>query len=190
MMLYLIRHGHTEGTENRLYYGVTDYQLTAAGRAEIAANRDAGIYPPPGGKLFFTSELSRTKDTLRIIYGDVPFSSSAAINEINMGDYEGHSHEELMNTPGYRKWLDHFTYELPYPGGESAGQLRARALPYLEALAAGGDAVVVCHGGVIGAVMQSWFGRIGDDFYQWLPAPSRGFAVKFENGAPAGYTAI
>lgn len=190
MTLYLIRHGHTLGTEERRYYGLTDYPLTEAGCAEIAANRDAGVYPAPENKRFITSRLSRTHETLEIIYGAVPYTESAEINEINMGIYEGKRHEELMTTTEYPLWLDTYSYEQPYPGGESAVQLRDRAVPYLRSLMNGGDTVVVCHGGVISAAMLAWFGNPDDSFYIWLPEPSRGFAVYCENGAPVSYAAL
>ena len=41
--LYLIRHGNTEGTERKLFYGSTDLPITQSGRQEVEAKRRRGL---------------------------------------------------------------------------------------------------------------------------------------------------
>lgn len=72
--LVLLRHGRTEGTERHLYYGATDLPLLEDGVRELKDAARRGVYPAPGGFSFVTTGMRRTTETLRAIYGDVPFS--------------------------------------------------------------------------------------------------------------------
>ena len=53
----------------------------------------------------------------------------------------------------------------------------------------GRDAVsiVVCHGGVIAAIMEILFPGERENFWQWIPDPGHGYTVYFENSDPDSY---
>ena len=72
--LVLLRHGRTEGTERHLYYGATDLPLLEDGVQDLQLAAARGVYPSPDGFTFVTSGMLRANQTLRAIYGDVPFS--------------------------------------------------------------------------------------------------------------------
>jgi broad specificity phosphatase PhoE len=50
-----------------------------------------------------------------------------------------------------------------------------------------GDAVVVCHGGVIGVMMGHLFPKENRNFYAWQPPPGGGYTLRVQNGVLVGF---
>ena len=50
--------------------------------------------------------------------------------------------------------------------------------------------IVVCHGGVISAAMETFFPNERENFWQWIPDPGHGYTVYFEGGEAGSYTAF
>ena len=179
--IYLIRHGATRANEQHLYCGSTDLPLSEAGAAalgKLSYGMDAERY--------VTSGMKRTNETLRILFGNVPFREEAAFREVDFGVFEMRSYGELKDDPAYQAWLAGDNEKNVPPGGESGEAMKARALPAFGALAAlPGDTVLVTHGGVIAAIMEAAFPGEGKNRYQWQPAPGHGYAV-----TPEEYQAI
>lgn len=189
--IWLIRHSTTEGVEKHWLYGWADLPLTESGVRLVEESRRLGIYPPAKGKDLFSSGLLRATQTLRGIYPDTPFQVDEGFKEMNVGDYECHTHEELLQMPGYEEWLYDATGETACPNGESMKSFTARVCGAFHALAERQqrDAIVVCHGGVIASIMQACFpGEKG--FYNWVPAPTRGFAVHMVEDKAVSFTEI
>lgn len=192
----LIRHGITEGNKNRLYYGHSDIPLASEGVDELVRLAKAGIYPDSASAEFYTTGLTRTEQTLFLIYGDRPHGRIDALREINFGDFEMKTYEELKDTEEYRIWVADEKGELAPPGGESVrafyeriregfAELKNRHL--LKTLSMRHQAeealsVVVCHGGSISAVMEALFPGEKENFYQWIPDPGHGYLLTLENG--------
>ena len=103
--LVLLRHGRTEGTERHLYYGATDLPLLEDGVQDLQLAAARGVYPSPDGFTFVTSGMLRANQTLRAIYGDVPFSVIGDLREVNFGIFEMKSYEDLKTEPVYQDWL-------------------------------------------------------------------------------------
>ena len=72
MIIYLIRHGKTEANEKWLYCGSTDLPLSEKGREELRR-----IHYDIRNVRFLTSGMKRTNETLRILFGDVPFEEDS-----------------------------------------------------------------------------------------------------------------
>lgn len=179
--VYLIRHGATRANEGHLYCGSTDLPLSEQGAAALGQLRyeiDAARY--------VTSGMKRTNETLRLLFGNVPFRENPAFREVDFGAFEMRGYEELKNDPAYQNWLTGDNEENVPPGGESGAEMKARVLPAFAALSSlPGDTVLVTHGGVIAAIMEAAFPGEGKNRYQWQPRPGRGYAV-----TPTGYQAI
>lgn len=71
-IVYLIRHGHTAGTESDLMYGDTELPVTHDGLREVADFAARGIYPDPEGAAVYTSGMIRALQTLAVMYGADP----------------------------------------------------------------------------------------------------------------------
>ena len=166
MKLTLLRHGQTEGSLRELYYGAADIPVLPESLAALHAN--AAAYPT--APRYFTSGLLRTEQTLQAIYGDVPHTRLPGLREMDFGDFEMRSYEELKDDPAFRCWAEDSEHN-PCPNGESAPQTM----------------VCVIHGGVIAGFMMTWFGGLRVDWYR---AAGTGYQVTFENGVPTGWVRV
>ena len=174
--ILLIRHGRTEANERRLYCGSTDLPLSPAGREELEALR--GAYEPGTGCRFLSSGMRRTDETLRLLFGPVPFETDARMREMDFGTFEMRGYEELRNDGDYQRWLEGDNEANPCPGGESGEDMRARTLAaWRDVLSDGRDTVIVTHGGVVAAVMASAFPEAGRNRYEWQPLPGHGYLL-------------
>lgn len=178
MRLILFRHGRTEANERHLYCGSTDLPLSEAGREELRALRASGALPAIDGMRVVLSGARRCQETLEELYGAVPFEVEPGFWEMDFGDFEMRSYEELKNDPAYLAWITGDNEANAAPGGESGDGMRARALKALGGLLEDNrPAAIFTHGGVIAAIMQSLFPGESKNRYQWQPAPGRGYVI-------------
>ena len=174
MILYLIRHGRTAANEAHLYCGSTDLPLSPAG-AEALKDLSYQV----GAVRFVTSGTRRTNETLGILFGDVPYTVDPRFREVDFGVFEMKSYNALKEDPAYQTWLSGDNEENVPPEGESGNQMRARVLEALGEIRE--DTVVVTHGGVIAAIMETLFPEEGKNRYQWQSAPGHGYKIQLES---------
>lgn len=188
MKLTLIRHGRTEGNERRLYYGSTDLPLLERSVSELAALGLSGSYPK--AEHYYTSGMTRAEQTLEALYGPVPHEILTDMREIDFGDFEMRTYEELKLDPAFIEWCTGDNEKNVCPGGESGVMVTERALRCLAPIiAADEDAVIITHGGVIGGVMASFFPG-PDGRYRFTPEPGEGYTAEFIDGIPVSVTKI
>jgi len=190
--IFLIRHGITEGNERKWYYGSSDLPLSAEGMEEIKRLSGEGIYPLPDGAAFFVTELMRTRQTLFLIYGNVPYRVIPELNEMSFGRYEKKSHQELMESERYRKWLKTGDRDLAFPAGESINGFNERIMRGFSGLLSFHErkSIVICHGGAISHIMAECFPEEKEHFIQWIPLPGRGFCLHLNDGKVCGHEAL
>lgn len=89
MYLYLVRHGQSEGNAKRLFFGHTDYPLTALGREQ--ARQAAKKLSSVSFSRCVTSDLLRAWETAQICVGARALrpEKNAALREQFMGALEG-----------------------------------------------------------------------------------------------------
>lgn len=113
--LHLIRHGMTEGNVSGQYIGLTDLSVTTNGIIELKKLKADDIYPKCG--LVFSSPLVRATETAKIIYPEADIIVNDNFREIDFGEFEGKTPNDLKDNEDYAKWVGG---ELPAaPGGES-----------------------------------------------------------------------
>ena len=173
MNIYLIRHGKTPANEQRIYCGSTDMSLSEGGIEELKE-----LSYDIKNVRFVTSGMKRTNETLKVLFGDVPFEEDRRLREIDFGVFEMHSYEELKDREDYQQWItgDH-NANIP-PEGESGQQMAERVLEAFREIHE--DTVLVVHGGVISAIMQHCFPGEGKHLYEWQP--KNGFGYHLSNG--------
>ena len=177
MSIYLIRHGKTRANEDHLYCGSTDLPLSPAGLAELRELR-YDIHPTR----FVTSGMRRTDETLKALFGNVPFTADARFREVDFGSFEMKSYDMLKDDPAYQAWITGDNEANVPPQGESGVQMTRRAwAAYQEIAERGQNSVLVTHGGVIAAIMAELFPAEGKNRYQWQSAPGHGYRI--ENGS-------
>lgn len=203
--IYLIRHGITEGNEKRWYYGGADLPLTEGGKQALQALVDREIYPPlPEDADLYTTGLVRTEQTCEILFGPRPHGVIGSLREMEFGDYECKTYSELSQYADFETWAWDQTGDVALPGGESKNQFADRIKDGLAELIGrhrlrelshrhdGKPAVsaVVCHGGVISAIMQQLFPEEKGSMWDWMPSPGFGYAVTLEKGDAVMYEKI
>jgi alpha-ribazole phosphatase len=178
--LVLIRHGRTDGSDRRLYYGATDLPVNEAGLRELKAR--AGEYPSCEGFRVLTTGYLRTEQTLRAICGEVPHEAAPELGEIRFGIFEMKSYDELKNRADYQTWLAGDWMANVPPGGESFNMAQSRVRRALEGLLRRPeDVYAVVHGGTIITIMQQLFPEIVRSSYEWLPQPGFGYEADLKN---------
>lgn len=150
--LYLIRHGITSGNLEGKYIGTTDLPLCEEGVDAISSLVALDVYPHV--QKVYSSPLKRCLETVDIIYPERLLKRIDGIAEMDFGEYEGKTHEELSADKDYIEWLKG-GYEAAAPGGESFGHFTIRCLDGLEEIFKDmmandvTSAAVITHSGVI-----------------------------------------
>ena len=203
--ILLIRHGITEGIQKRWFYGWADLPIVPEGYEQLRQYKKEGAYPElPEDTKYYTTGFVRTTQTLQALFGDVPHTVIPDMKEINFGDWECQTFDELSQKEGGKEWLENADGTFVFPGGESMNEYVERIkrgnkelIGYhrMQELAhrhSGKDAVsvMVCHGGSISATMVNWFPGEKDNFWAWTPMVGLGYIVYFENGEPKSYDAL
>jgi alpha-ribazole phosphatase len=170
MTIYLIRHGKTEANEKHLYCGSTDLPLSAEGRQELQ-----NIWYDIKNVRFLTSGMKRTDETIRILFGDVPYETDPRFREVDFGIFEMHGYDQLKNTPEYQTWLAGDNEANVPPEGESGKQMKERVLAAFSEIKE--DTCVITHGGVIAAIMEHLLPEENKNRYQWQPRPGEGYCI-------------
>ncbi len=149
--IYIVRHGETKWNAEGRIQGHTDIELSDRGReqARAVARRLSG----ESLDLAYSSDMSRTRDTARIILGErnIPLKSVPELREYNKGVFEGLTVEEYQQQYPelYRASLVNDPDFAP-PGGETIRQCNARLTQFVAGLREQrpeGSLLIVGHGG-------------------------------------------
>ena len=167
--VYLMRHAKPELPMNgRVYYGQTDYPLSAQG---IAAAEEVGEYLK--GKITFdylyASDMIRAQQTARLVAPYLPITTVPALREVNLGEWEGRGYDEVREQ--FREIYEargvKFAEVAP-PGGETFGELQRRTVPAFEEILSArrsGAILIVAHGAAIWSILARCFGLDLNDMF-------------------------
>ncbi len=156
-MLWLIRHGETEWSLSGAHTGRTDIPLTPAGEesaraigAELAGHKFAMVLTSPRQRAMRTCELAGYGDQAQV---------DPNLAEWNYGDYEGRTTDQIhVERP------DWFLFRDGVPGGETIGQVAARALDVIDrAVQVEGDVALFAHGHILRILTACWLGLPPED---------------------------
>lgn len=190
MQLYFIRHGESEanilgefsnhGWKHPLTpLGVQQAQTLAQQLADCAAGgrRVARIYSSPVMRAVQTAEILS-------IALQVEMELAEPLREWSVGIFEGRRDEAgwLMHRQVQEDWFEHNRPESKMPGGENLHEIRARFLPFLQALIekhapAGEDLALVAHGGLYRAMLPEVFKNLTRDLLARLIFPNCGYVL-------------
>jgi len=183
--IYFIRHGQTDWNVARKVQGQTDIELneTGHGQARDVARALAQLEPDPQKFQFFSSPLTRTRQTMDYVLE--AYNVDAAIvqfddrlREVSFGEREGWTWPEL-NAQGIEPRVDPESYfHWRPPGGESYADVAARVKDWLVGVDK--PSIVVAHGGVSRIFRGILLGQTGAE-YVGLKVPQTKF-FKVESG--------
>ncbi|MBR6701947.1 MAG: histidine phosphatase family protein, partial [Clostridia bacterium] len=86
------------------YIGHTDVSLSQTGKDELTAICDEYGYPEV--ESVFSSPLKRCTETAGIIYPDKTPIIIEDLSEMNFGEFEGKTAEELKSNEAFAGWLE------------------------------------------------------------------------------------
>lgn len=176
MELWLIRHGMTEGNKTGKYIGITDEPLSPEGR-ELLLGKE---YPVP--EAVFISPLKRCRETAEILFPGVKAIAVEELAECDFGHFENKNYLELTGDEEYQAWIDS-NGTLPFPGGESGEEFRARVLEGFRKVLDECErlelrkAALVAHGGTIMTIMEK-YGKPKKSFYEWHLKNGEGYLLE------------
>ena len=182
MKIHIIRHGLTEGNLNHEYSGWDDTPLAAEGIEELHQLKKELSYPKVD--VHFSSDLSRARDTHAIIYGEEnePILLKE-MREIYFGDFEGKTVKETKNVP----FFDGFFKGQRIANGETYDEFSARVnrglsdiINYLKKNNYE-EASLVCHSGVVKAIILILEELEPHNFYQFNILNGRGIVITFDD---------
>ena len=175
MLLFMIRHGETEGNVKRLFYSQLDMPLTENGRRQALALRP--LLEKYTFDRVYASDLSRAVETAKLVLPDREPILMPQLRECQMGCIDGCTHAEIIGK--YGPLNDHYE---PF-GGESPEDMCRRVKPFLEQLEADpcDRAVAFAHSGTLKAVARLALGM--DCAVSGLLSTNCNIAVfRYENG--------
>lgn len=182
MKLILIRHGKTEANEKHLYCGSTDLSLSEAGVNELLELKQTKKYPSAEKMRVITSGMKRCEETLTLLYGELPHDTNPNFREMDFGEFEMRSYEQMKNDPAYIAWISGDNDSNVTPGGESGVMMTARVIRAFDDIKnAGKDTLLVTHGGVIAAIMTHLFHEENKNRYQWQPSEGGGYEIELDS---------
>ncbi len=151
--LALLRHGHTEWNRAGRIQGRSDIQLDDDARQDLSA---FSLPQPWDTAAIWSSPLARARETAQLVSGQDPMMS-AALTEMNWGDWEGLRGADLIadTGSGYRH-IEDWGWDFRPPNGESPADVKVRLRPWLDSLR--GDTVAVCHIGIMRVILALAWG--------------------------------
>lgn len=195
-IVYLIRHGHTAGTEQNIMYGATELPITEEGLREIRTMAARDVYPGPEDAILYTSGMLRTEQTFEAIYGDAEHFVAPLLREINFGKFEMMTIEEILDDDYGQAWLRGEIDTPEFEGGDSLHGFRTRVNQGLSEIicdaAEKGTArvIAVIHGGVMSYLMEDLFPEDMEDMWDWTPHPGCGYMIEVDDGTAVAWKPI
>ncbi|RSD28948.1 histidine phosphatase family protein [Mesobacillus subterraneus] len=170
VVITLFRHGLTEDNKRQAYLGWTDSPLVPG-----------QVFPEVlvSYQQIYTSDLRRCRETAEALFpGRVPVKMEE-FREMNFGEWEGRTYEQLKAKPLYQKWLADPFAAVP-PHGESFSEFARRVESgwskiTREILENGiKTSAIVTHGGVIRYLLTQ-YGSEEKSFWDWRIPHGHGY---------------
>lgn len=175
MSVTMLRHSITTDNEQRLYSGSrSNCALSAKGR-ELAESRGAD----PSVGLVYVTPMLRTAQTASILFPKAMQVVVPGLTEMDFGDFEGRSADQMEHDAAYRAWVDSMC-EDACPNGESRATFVERtnqAFAELVASAIDNDETsltIVAHGGTLMALLSS-YALPHRSYWDWSAKPCHGY---------------
>ncbi|MCD4690138.1 histidine phosphatase family protein [bacterium] len=183
--IVLVRHGETEFNREGVFRGRYDVGLNDVGREQAEAA--AAALARESITAVYSSPLSRAFDTAKAVagrHGIAPVVDEAFHN-IDLGEWQGAKKEtvRIEQPDAWALWTTE-PERLRIPGGETLEELRARAFPRLEKLAARHDGervAIVSHRSVIRVLAGAILGMTERYFWRFY-MDNAAFSLLRRNG--------
>lgn len=123
--LSIIRHGLTSANDTATYIGSrSDYSLSEKGINALWNKMDEFDYPKV--QRVYSSPMKRCLETAEIVFPYREVQIVENITELDFGEFDGKSVNELIDREDYREWLKGGSPDMRPPGGESTEEMLLR----------------------------------------------------------------
>lgn len=172
LTIHLIRHGKTQANIDRKYIGHTDEPLVNWQALDM----------PIQTKKVYGSDLIRCEQTAYLYFPEAEYVAVSNLRELNFGQFEMKTYEQLKNEPYYREWIADPENVTPLDG-ESFQHFQMRVFSALtDIINEPGTYTFIIHGGVIRVWLAAFLHRqfqdvtakhetlytcAWDDFHAW-----------------------
>ncbi len=151
-MLYLIRHGAIDATQEKRFVGQIDPPLSPDGRKQ-SERQGRQLANVPFSKVW-CSDLKRAYETAAIVCRNRGLNLQPApeLREINLGQWDGVAMSQIREQfPDLWQARGEDIGHIRPPGAESFADLQQRVVPFIRRIAAqsAGNTLIVTHAGVI-----------------------------------------
>ena len=148
--IHLIRHEQTKANVEKRYIGRTDQSILHV-NPRIMTHQPAIVYG---------SALKRCKETAQLYFPNADYKRFTGFNELDFGEFEMKTYEDLKDNTLYRKWIDNPLFVTP-PNGESFQQFKERVYQTFQQIVQDAGAYTfVVHGGVIRVLLAHFLSNI------------------------------
>nr|WP_251041161.1 histidine phosphatase family protein [Bacillus sp. ISL-45] len=136
---------------------------------------------PDSFEQIYSSDLGRCRETANVLFPKAVAEIVPELREINFGDWEGKTYEQLKNEGMYKKWLSE-PFKISPPNGESFDAFTHRVEKGWEKITRNmvghqiNTAAVVTHGGVI-RYLLTVYAPEEKDFWEWSIPYGRGYQL-------------
>ncbi|MFC2949166.1 histidine phosphatase family protein [Virgibacillus sediminis] len=178
--IYFVRHSITDWNLEKRYIGHTDRRVI---KSQLTRLEDLkNTLDTIRFDSVYTSDLCRCLETLAYLQIPLKYCADTRLREINFGDWEGKTYQQLKDKQAYRNWIDNWE-DNPIPNGESARQFKARIDRFLHeciqqqigsALGVNKRILIMTHGGVIRYLISSYVTSVSF----WEVAIKHGQAIR------------
>jgi alpha-ribazole phosphatase len=176
--IHMIRHGLTQANLERKYIGRTDPPLCDVGLRQLRdLQKDWGY---PSVQQVYSSPLIRATQTAKLIYPNYEPVLVEGIREIDFGDFEDRTIEDLEKDPVFREWIA--SEDMAVPNGESGKDVYERSVEALgwifqEMMDKKLTSVaVITHSGLITGLLAN-LGLPEREAVRWNCDPGRGYTL-------------
>lgn len=185
MRLLLIRHGLTDYNLKNRYCGFRDIGLNKLGKTQVRAikNKLKGLKIDK----VFCSDLKRSKQTARIIFGDSKCKIIENLNfrEINFGRWEGLTYKQILKEYPviYKRWLK-APFSRDIPGGEKMDNFISRIKNELKKIIKnnpGRTVALVTHLGPIRVILNTILKSKKSDFWRLKINPKAIYMIEYSS---------
>ncbi|MDT8859290.1 histidine phosphatase family protein [Alkalihalobacillus sp. MEB130] len=179
MDVFLVRHGITKWNQEKRYLGHTDLSISKDQNELSILKKELN---KENFDFIFSSDLRRCQETLAYLQLSTEASCDSRLREIDFGDWEGQTYEDLKDDASYQKWIDSGG-ECPIPNGESSETFKARIDSFLNELqkrkivkeeSTNAQVLIMTHGGVIRYIVS----KLLPSYDFWDVSVKNGEAIK------------
>lgn len=182
MEVLLLRHGKTAGNAAGRYIGRTDVPVIEEGLEALRAlGTDESV------SRVYVTPLRRTHQTAAIFFPKAEQVIVDDLREMDFGDFEGRTADEMADDPDYRAWVAGGCVD-SCPNGDNIESFTARIQRGFRTAVAmameRGDKrlVIVGHGGSFMALMIS-FAHDGRGYFDWFAPNGGGWRARLDEAA-------